>query len=225
MKSYRKALLVVLLLVATVLGLYFAGMLEETARLFLDPEYLRDVIGPYGFYAAFILIFLLLVNNILWIIPGHGLGVACGLIFGPFWGVLVCFIGTTLSTVVAMMISKRYGRPFARKMFGDEQFEKYENLASSHDIYPFVVLTIVPVVPDDMLVYLAGLTDMSKKKIVVALSLARLPGVVALVAFGEGIARSDPALSGVIAGIIGAAVLISLWKIDKINEMVHRYEG
>lgn len=187
-------------------------------KLFLDPEYLRDLIEPYGIYAALVLITLLLVNNILWVIPGHGLGVSCGLIFGPLWGTVVCFIGTSLSTVLAVMISKRYGRPFAKEIVGEKQFKKYEEISAAGDIYPFIILTLVPVVPDDALVYLAGLTDMSKTKIIISLCLARLPGIIALVAVGEGIASSNSTLLTVSSGLIAATVVLSVWKKAEIEK-------
>lgn len=104
-------------------------------------------------------------------------------------------------------------------MVGEERFEKYEEISSSRDIYPFIILTLVPVVPDDALVYLAGITDMSKTKIIVSLCLARLPGIIVLVAFGEGVATSNSSLITISSIVIASTVLLSVWKKDKLEKI------
>jgi uncharacterized membrane protein YdjX (TVP38/TMEM64 family) len=222
MDKSRELLAAVLLVAAVFTVLILTGNLEPALSLFLNPEYLKQVLEPYGFYAAFILIGLLLLNNILWPIPGHGLGVACGLIFGVFWGTVVCMIGTTLSTVIAVLISKKWGRPAARKILGKEKFQKYEHMASSRDIWPFVIFILVPVIPDDATAYLGGLTDLETWRLIFVMSLARFPGALTLIVFGDGVADASYVTMGGIAAMIAVISAFSIWKRDWILDKAHR---
>lgn len=212
MEKTTKLAAVLASLFAGALVLHFTGYLDLLLQLFGDPQYLKETLEPYGFYAAFVLIGLLLVNNILWVIPGHGLGVACGLMYGVYWGTFVCMIGTTLSTLLAVFISKRYGRPAVKSVIGKEKLEEYEHFTEATDVWPFIILILLPVVPDDATVYLAGLTDFSIKRLVIVLSLARLPGVITLTWFGEGVATADYTVISIISVFILLVSVGAIWK-------------
>ncbi len=221
MKISRKAMAVIGILLAALLALYFTGYLEDFARLFVDPSYLRDVVEPYGYFAALILIGLLLVQNIIWIIPGYGLGIAGGFIFGPYWGTLIIFVGTVISTAFAVIISDRYGRPIVKEIVGKKQLEKYDNLTQSTDVWPFVLMVIVPVIPDDLVAYLAGLSNLDSKKVIIAVSLARLPGVIALTVFGDGIATANYPLMILVSIAVIILVIISVYNKEKIIAFIN----
>lgn len=222
MDKKTKILLAISSILAIILALNHTGYLNNIIRLFGDPQYLREFLEPYGIYAAFILIALLLLNNILWIIPGHALGVGGGLIFGPILGIFIVMIGTTLSTLIAVLISKKWGRPAVKSMVGEKKLEKYDHFTKSTDVWPFIIMIILPVIPDDATVYLAGLTNLSTKKLVIVLSLARLPGVISLVWFGEGVASANYPLMIAIAIIILIFSAAAIWKKDEIMQRMNQ---
>lgn len=225
MNKTKKIFLTIFLIIGVALILHQTGLLGVLLKLFGSPEYLKQVLEPFGVYAAFILIVLLLTNNILWVIPGHGLGVACGLIFGVFWGTVVCMIGTTLSTIVAVAISKKWGRPAAKSILGKKKFDKYEHMASSKDVWPFVLFVLVPVIPDDATAYLAGLTNLNSGKLIIALALARFPGALTLIIFGDGVANTNYSTIGATALVIALVSAVSIWKRQKIMDFTRRETG
>jgi len=200
------------------LPMYFGN--TDAFRIFVDPELLSDYLASYGRLAAVVLFGLLILNNILWFIPGHGLGVSCGLIYGPVAGTLLCFSGTVVSTVLAIFISKGFGQPVVKRLIGEEKFEKYQYLAESKDVWPFLIFILIPVVPDDAVVYFAGLTDIDWKRLTFICSIGRLAGVIFLSGFGHGLATHNTVLLVVIGVVIAVFSVFSVWKKDKLVNLL-----
>lgn len=191
---------------------YLLGYLDGLLRLFGDPEYIQTLVEPYGAFGVFILLALQLLNIVVAPIPGQGIGVAYGLLYGVFWGTLFGMIGTTIGTVLAVLISKRYGRPAVESLVSEEQFKRYESITESADVYPYVILIVLPVIPDDAIAYLAGLSTIRTRRLVIWLSAARFPGMLVLTWFGDGIATANYL---VIGGLLVVVTVVSLWVVWK----------
>lgn len=188
------------------------------ARLFTDADYLIEFTTQYEPYTLIILLLLQILQIIFAFIPGEPIGVAYGSIYGIYWGSLFGIIGTTLGTVVPILVSKKYGRPIVQKMIGEENLKKYDSVTDSTGIKPFIILIIIPIVPDDAISYLAGLTDISSRKLIVGISLARSVGVVALTIFGDSLIQSNwsSIIVLILVTIIVSAVLI--WRYGDMME-------
>ena len=66
-----------------------------------------------------------MIQVVLPILPG-AVGCLGGvLIFGPVWGFVYNYIGISLGSILAFLLSKRYGRPFVRGIIGEKNYEKY----------------------------------------------------------------------------------------------------
>lgn len=193
---------------------YHTGHLEILIRLFTDPEYLQAAIEPYERLGVFILLGLQILQIIFAPIPGQAIGVTYGLMYGVYWGTFFGMIGTTIGTIVPILISKKYGKPVVKSMIGEEKLKKYEKITESTDVYPFVILIILPVIPDDAIAYLAGLSSISTRRLIIWLAIARFPGMLALTWFGEGLATANYSLMAIITV---AVTLVSLWVIWKRN--------
>lgn len=204
--------LVTAVAVVAVVAAYLGGYLDGLLRLFGDPEYIRTLVEPYGTLGVFILLALQLLNIVVAPIPGQGIGVAYGLVYGVFWGTVFGMIGTTVGTVIAVLISKRYGRPAVESIVGEEQFQRYESITESVDVWPYVILIVLPVIPDDAIAYLAGLSTVRTRKLIVWLSAARFPGMLALTWFGDGIATANYLVMGGLVVVITAVSIWVVWK-------------
>lgn len=210
----QKLLLVLggLVTVGLLAAAYLLGYLDGLLRLFSDPEYIQTLVEPYGAFGVFVLLALQLLNIIVAPIPGQGIGVAYGLLYGVLWGTVFGMIGTTIGTIVAVLISKRYGRPAVEAVVSEEQFQRYETITESVDVYPYVILIILPVIPDDAIAYLAGLSTIRTRRLIIWLSVARFPGMLALTWFGDGIATANYL---VIGGLLVVVTIVSVWVVWK----------
>lgn len=202
----------------TVAGLAFlTGYLEVLVRLFGDPQYLQETVRSHGPLGAALLVTLHVIQILVAVIPAQAIGVTYGLIYGVFWGTVFGMVGSAIGTVLALLIAKRYGRDVVESIVGERRFETYESVTESADVYLFVFLMVLPVIPDDVVVYLAGLTNIRTRRLVLWLVPARLPGLLSLTWFGEGIADANYAL---VAGLLLLMTVVSAWVIWKRDELL-----
>ena len=126
-----------------------------------------------------------IVQVVIPILPG-AIGCLGGvLIFGPVWGFVYNYIGISIGSVLAFLLSRQYGRPFVRNMIGEKNYDKYIGWLSKGNGFDkaFAVAIFLPVAPDDLLCYIAGLTRMTLKKFTAIIILGK-PGSILLYSLG-----------------------------------------
>lgn len=152
--------------------------------LFTSQTALTDYLGKFGVMAFLAFIVFQAVQVVFPILPG-GIGVLGGvLIFGPWFGFLLNYVGICIGSVVAFLIAKRFGTPLIVSMFSAKLQSKYMKWAENKK-FPkwFAIAIFMPVAPDDFLCYLAGTTNMSLKKFTTIILLGK-PGAIAAYSFG-----------------------------------------
>jgi len=152
--------------------------------LFTSQAALTAYLGKFGVMAFMVFIVFQAIQVVFPILPG-GIGVLGGvLIFGPWFGFLLNYIGICLGSVAAFLIAKRYGTPLVVSMFSTKLQTKYLKWAENKK-FPkwFAIAIFMPVAPDDFLCYLAGTTNMTLKKFVTIILLGK-PTAIAAYSFG-----------------------------------------
>jgi len=179
-------------------------------RLLYDVEALRNFINGFGVLAPLVLISLQVVQVILAPIPGPVVGAAAGYAFGVLWGTVYGFIGLALGSALAIILAKMYGRPFVEDVIADETLDKFDHLAEEHGFLPFFLLFLLPGFPDDAICFIAGLTEIDTKKLIMMASFGRLPGLLSLTVFGNSLALGNMAVM-IITGLAVIAVSSIAW--------------
>lgn len=214
------------LVVSGLLGLigvlHVTGYLGILVRLFADPQYLVETARGYDGAAILFLYALQFTNILVAPLPGQAIGVAYGIMYGIYWGTVIGMIGTAIGSTIGILIAKRWGRPIIKSLIGEKRFERYEELTESADVYPFVVLMILPVFPDDVVNLMGGLTTIDTKRLIVWLVAARFPGMFTLIWFGDSVASADYVLSAVLGVVVG---IVSIWVIWKWNWIMETITG
>lgn len=216
-KSKIVGVMVILLFsVSFLFFLYNPDKAWDILRLFTDTEYLIEYARQYEPYTVIVLLALQIFQIIVAVIPGEPIGIAYGSIYGIYWGSLIGIIGTTLGTVVPVLISKRYGRKAAERMIGEENMEKYDGVTDASGMKPFIILILLPVVPDDAISYIAGLSDIDTKRLIIGISLARSVGIIFLALFGESLVQSDWRMTAILTIATIVVSLLLIWKYGDI---------
>ena len=154
-------------------------------QLFVSADALKAFLSQFGLFAPALFIVIQMVQVVIPILPG-AVGCLGGvLIFGPVWGFVYNYVGISLGSILAFLLSKRYGRPFVRQMVGEKNYEKYIGWLEKGKAFDkaFAVAIFLPVAPDDLLCYIAGLTPMSLKKFAAIIFLGK-PGSIFLYSLG-----------------------------------------
>lgn len=132
--------------------------------IFKEKEILVSYIQKFGVIAPIFFLFLQMVQVVFPVIPGGASCLAGVLAFGPILGFIYNYIGLVLGSIAAFLLSRRYGLPFVKKLFKEETIEKYLAYIKTKRFHQIFFLGILlPGLPDDLLCYVAGLSNMSLK--------------------------------------------------------------
>ncbi|MFT4868585.1 MAG: putative membrane protein YdjX (TVP38/TMEM64 family) [Colwellia polaris] len=204
-KKFLKWIFIIAIIFSTS---YF--LTEPYHYLMYNVEAMRDFIQSFGVFAPLVLIFLQVSQVIVAPIPGPVVGAAAGYAFGVFWGTIYGFIGLAIGSSLAILFAKRYGRPFVEDIVADETMDKFDYLAEEHGFLPFFLLFLLPGFPDDAICFIAGLTDIDTKKLLLMASFGRVPGLLSLTVFGNSLAIGNMSIM-ILTGAIVILVSAGAW--------------
>ena len=93
-------------------------------------------------------------------------GYAAGaVLFGWAGGFFCNYIGISIGSLLAFYLARRYGAAFVQRHVSSAAYDKYFHWTQKKGFLWFLILTIfLPVAPDDLICFLAGLTAISAKK-------------------------------------------------------------
>lgn len=154
--------------------------------------------GPWGFLILLAIQFLQIVVAF---IPGEVVQVAAGMIYGPWVGALIIWLGCIISSSFIFVLVHKLGAPFVQAMVPEKYMGKFEAFEQSGKLTTVVfILFLIPGMPKDVFTYLVPLTSMPLKTFLIASNVARIPGIIV----------STYAASGLVEGRIGESILIFL---------------
>lgn len=131
---------------------------------------------------------------------------AAGYIFGPYLGALYSCVGWIMGAIVVFWFCRLFGRSFVGWFFTEEKLAKFDVLVNQSHFVIFM-LFLLPGPPDDLLVYLLGLSKgMSFRRFLLIILVSKFPGKLATAYLGAGLANH----SQFFFGIYIMSVLVSL---------------
>ena len=105
--------------------------------------------------------------------------IAAGYAFGPWWGVLICIVGSTLGSIVAIMLARLFGRKLVESFYPREKLESLPVLHNRKGRNLLVaILFLIPGTPKDLITYVIGLTEMSIPLYILLTTLCRFPSII-----------------------------------------------
>lgn len=133
--------------------------------LLQDKTVLVNYMKGLGIGAPIFFIFLQAVQVVFPVIPGGASCLAGVLAFGSIMGFIYNYIGLVIGSVMAFYLSRRYGLVLVRKLFSEEIIDKYLTYIKN-DKFQFIFFwgIFLPGMPDDLLVFIAGVSSISFKK-------------------------------------------------------------
>ena len=150
-----------------------------------------ETLGPWG-PAAFIVGYAVAVVAF---VPGSVLTLAAGAIFGLAQGTLVVFLGATLGSIAAFLVSRYMARDaVARRVEGDRRFTAIDSAVERQGRQIVFLLRLSPIFPFSLLNYALGLTRVRLADYALA-SFGMLPGTLLYVYSGK-VAGELAALAG-----------------------------
>jgi uncharacterized membrane protein YdjX (TVP38/TMEM64 family) len=249
LRNYSKLLYVILALAAGWAILAWLG----TRYRPLSPQFLlskegADALKTYilgwGTAAPAFFIGIQVVQVLIAPIPGQAAGFVGGFVFGWPFGTLYSMTGLALGSWIVFFLSRRYGRAFAEKLNAGQALKDFEELLSrkaetaehafdrskktisSHPLLTFFLIMLLPGLPDDVVCFAAGLSNIPIWQLLIAAVAGRFPGMLALSMAGAGFSRAET--RQVFIGIVVTALVLTvlyLWQQRRIQRLVQRLIG
>ena len=208
--------LIVFIVVSIIIGIicipYFKALLNEDTRA----VFVANIRGD-GALGVIILLALQVLQVIIAIISGEVVQLAAGIIYGGFWGWIICLAGCALSSALVYMLVGKLGMPFVEKMVPEKVSKKLDFLNGNKRIDLIIfVLFLIPGLPKDVFTYFAPLTKMPLGRFLALTLLARSPALIASTFMGSAWTQGNYTTAIVLFVICGGLGLLGIIFRDQI---------
>lgn len=211
------------LLAAAVIGYLAWDVLAKgpIMQLLSNRDELVRIMNDIGPWAPLFYILIQVVQVVVAPIPGQIVGGVGGFLFGH-WGILWTTIGSIIGFWLVFCIARKFGRPLIEKIFKKPAVDKFDFIINAKGAALIIfAIFLLPGFPDDLICYVAGLTKLSMRKLLLISILGRFPTIVLTNYIGMGISGNIGlvvVLSLVVVVIIGLAA----WKREQIIAFLKR---
>lgn len=143
-----------------------------------NPDELRVFIESFGIMAPLAYILLTFIQILVPIIPGEPFELLAGYVFGLVKGTLLCLFAESISSIIIILMVRRYGDKIVKLFFSEDTLKKLEKYKNEKNFYIFILLFVLPGTPKDLICYFAGLTKFKLFPLLLASTLGRFPSII-----------------------------------------------
>lgn len=156
----------------------------------VHPEAIRTMVAGAGSLGMLAYVGAVIVAELLWL-PRMSVLIAGGLLFGPFWGALLSFVGDSVSALACYGLARGGARAFiAERLARRPRLERVvELLGRRRGAVTLMVLRVCPVAHYTLVSYTAGLVGMPIGTFLLGNSVGLLPCAVLYPMLGDAALR------------------------------------
>lgn len=175
---------------------------------YVKPEAIRAAIQSVGPLAPALYLLIYSIAPV-FSVPGWIISVAGGLAFGALWGTVLTVLGATIGATAAFFSARYLGRDFVvRVLKGKFQtLATIDDQSATHGFQVIFFLRLIPLVPFNVLNYVAGLSRVGPRDYILGTFLGIIPGTFAYVYLGSALTQI---YSWQIAVAVGLLILLTL---------------
>ena len=193
LKRLRKILffIVIIIFLIIIIKLFpiFKGLTTMEGRASFSSR-----IDELGCLGPFAIIAMAICKVVVIFLPGEPIELLSGMCYGPVFGLIILYIGYTISSFLIALAVKKFGIELVNDVVPKDKLEKVQNMIDANpkkiEITLFV-LYFLPVIPKDFLTYIGSLLPISIKKFLFISLFARFPAVLSSTIVGSKILSGD----------------------------------
>ncbi|MBT5021429.1 TVP38/TMEM64 family protein [Candidatus Woesearchaeota archaeon] len=189
---------IVILFVLIVLGILFW---KPVVYIFSSSDSIRLYLSNFGILAPLVFILLVIIQVFFAPIPGQIVAFGGGYLFGVF-GIIYSMIGLIIGSALAFIFSRRYGRYFVELFVNKKSLKKFDKYLEGKGLFVFFLIFLLPMLPDDLVCFVAGLTNLRIRDLIIVSAIGRFPGFFIATLVGAGMAVFNPIISGIILVVL-----------------------
>lgn len=173
-----------------------------------------------------VVVFVLLqvLQVIVALIPGAVIQILGGVLFGGFWGTVLCFLGTLAGEVAVYYLVKWLGTPIIEALSGKDGIRQFAFLQDSKkcELVTFIVF-LLPL-PKDALTYFAPLTKMKPTTFFAVSMAARTPAIIVSNVFGSSLSKGNTVIAVAIFSVVAVIGIVCILYKDKIMDALRGFK-
>ena len=183
---------------------------------------LRDYIAQFGNMAVFLFILFCFLQVVILPVP-WSIAVAAGVaLFGPLKCAIYSFIGIVIGSIVAFAIGRWIGYKAVKWIVGQETLDKWLQKLKGKDYLILSIMFLLPMFPDDVLCFVAGLSSMTWLYFLIMITLTRALSSAAT-AYSIGLIPFNTWWGILIWLTITAVVVGSFWLVWKYSDRIDAF--
>ena len=183
---------------------------------------LRDYIAQFGNMAVVLYILFSFLQVVVLPVPGS-VTVAAGVaLFGPLKCAIYSFIGIVSGSIVAFAIGRWIGYKAVKWIVGKDTLDKWLAKLKNKDYLILSIMFLLPMFPDDVLCFVAGLSSMTWTYFIIMIVVTRLISVFTT-AYSVGFIPFNTWWGILIWGLIAAAIVIAFWLVCKYSDQIDNF--
>lgn len=151
-------------------------------------------------------------------LPGVTFALAAGVLFGPVYGTLVCWLSVSLGACLSFLVGRYFLKDALKpKLERNDYLRRLLFEGAGHsDVFLLAVTRLVPVFPYNLQNFAYGLTDIKFLPYALYSAIFMLPGTAAYTVGAAGILDPEKRLPYLVcAGLLLAGVLAGSWRLKK----------
>ena len=153
-------------------------------------------VQSFGILAAFVLVFLVILEVVLAPIPPLALYIVAGLLFGGFFGGILILTGNIIGALIDFKIAHKIG--LTKEQKNKKIVKKFNKFFDKYGGLSIFVLRINPLTTSDLVSYLSGLTRIKTKNFLIATTLGLIPIIFVQTYLGDIWIKENPILSAIV---------------------------
>ncbi len=175
-KTISFCVILAFILFCSVVGWFIGRPMIEFVS---NPQEFRNWVDASGIFGRLAFILMVMFQVVIAFVPGEPLEIGAGYAFGVIEGTLLTLIGITLGSLIVLGLVRKFGIKLVEVFF---TFEKIKSAKFMQNKKKLALITFfmffLPGTPKDFLTYLLGLTTIENKKVLLIISVARIPSVI-----------------------------------------------
>ena len=172
-----------------------------------DKERLEEYLERSGSWMGVVFVVLQFLQVVILPIPSTVTVVAGAALFGPLVGSLLSLLGIVIGSLVAFLVGKYGGTRIGYWLVGKETLEKWLERIKGKDKLLLTAMFLLPVFPDDVLCFVAGMSSMSLWYFLAVITISRVLAIFTT-SYSITLIPFDKWWGLLIWGILGVLVII-----------------
>jgi uncharacterized membrane protein YdjX (TVP38/TMEM64 family) len=184
-------LIIAITILGTMVALYFIipsfqSFIKEAFDVLTsdDQPRISKWVGQFGIGGPIVLIFIMVIQMFLFVVPNIFLMIVAIVSYGPVWGSVISLLGVFASSSVGYMIGKYLGPGTVQKLLGENAQKKVGEFVKEYG-FPAIAITRLSSLSNDSLSIVAGLLKMRYQKYILATLGGITPLIVLLAIYGS----------------------------------------